>query len=217
MKMATMARRDLATRQAAWAKRLASALASAGVTPNAVSVASVGFAAVVGAAFALSARADAPSRAALLLTAAAAIQLRLLCNLLDGMLALEEGLHTPAGALFNEIPDRVADAIILVAAGSAVTMPGGAALGWLAASVALFTAYVRQLGGALTGVQHFTGPMAKPHRMFVLTLAALGGAVEAMAGARGLAIAIALAVIVAGGAVTAGRRIARIAADLEKQ
>jgi phosphatidylglycerophosphate synthase len=40
---------------------------------------------------------------------AACIQLRLLCNLLDCMVAIEGGKSAPTGALFNEMPDRFAD------------------------------------------------------------------------------------------------------------
>ena len=44
-------RRVLATRHAGWAKALARALGRAGVRPNAVSTASVGFALIAGVAF----------------------------------------------------------------------------------------------------------------------------------------------------------------------
>jgi len=39
------------------------------------------------------------------------------CNLLDGMVAIEGGLKTPAGELFNDVPDRISDPLILVGAG----------------------------------------------------------------------------------------------------
>jgi phosphatidylglycerophosphate synthase len=215
--MTTIARRELATRHAVWARRLAAALAAAGATPNTVSLASVVCAAGTATAFALAPRVDAPQRALLLLLAAAGIQLRLLCNLLDGMLAVEEGLQTQAGALFNEIPDRIADVVILAAAGCASPAPAGVALGWIAALAAMFTAYVRQLGGSLTGSEHFIGPMAKQHRMFVLTLASLAGAVQTIAGGWPSAVAGGLALITAGSLVTAARRIGRIARDLEER
>lgn len=44
--------------------------------------------------------------------AAVFIQCRLLCNLFDGMVAVEGGKSTPSGELFNDIPDRVADPLI---------------------------------------------------------------------------------------------------------
>jgi len=214
--MTTIARRELATRQTAWANRLAAALAQAGVRPNTVSLASIVWAAAAAAAFLSMPGAAAPERAALAIAAAAAIQLRLLCNMLDGMLAVEEGLHTKTGALYNEIPDRVADVMILAGAGySIAAVPGGVAIGWLAAVAALFTAYVRQLGGALTGTEHFIGPMAKPHRMFALTVASVLSAAEAMLGLPLRAMPAALVVITAGSAATAWRRLSHITADLE--
>jgi phosphatidylglycerophosphate synthase len=213
--MTMQARRELASRQRPWAKSLASALAAAGLAPNAVSIASTGFAGI--AAFALwsSGQPGTLARTGFLLIAAASIQLRLLCNLLDGMLAVEEGLQTRTGALYNEVPDRVSDVLILAAAGYSIAGPGGIALGWAAAVAALFTAYVRLLGGALTGTQHFTGPMAKPQRMFVLTVACVLSAAEATAGRVPRLMMAALIVIVLGSAATAWRRVVRIAGELE--
>ena len=148
--------------------------------------------------------------------AAAAIQLRLLCNLLDGMLAVEERLATPLGELYNEIPDRIADVVILVGAGAAVRdVTGGLELGCAAAIAAVLTAYVRALGGSLGLTQSFAGPMAKQHRMFVLTIACIGAAVESAFGLGSRAILVALAIIAAGSIVTAGRRIGSIARELE--
>jgi drug/metabolite transporter (DMT)-like permease len=84
-----------------------------------------------------------------------------------------------------------------------------------AAVLALFTAYVRLLGGALGVTQHFIGPMAKQHRMFTLTVFTLLAGVEAFGGTPPHAMRIGLSVIVAGSIVTAFRRTSRIAAELE--
>src|SRR5262249_59109954 len=100
---------------------------------------------------------------------------------------------------------------ILVGAGAAVRdLPGGLALGCAAAIAALFTAYLRVLGGSLGVTQPFTGPMAKQHRMFVLTVAALCGAAEAALGLPLRAMLAGLAVIVIGAIATAGPRVAPI-------
>ncbi len=204
-------RRVLATRNASWARALARRLAAWGVRPNAVSIAGVGFAFVCGGAFILSSRVSGGGRAAVLLAAAACIQLRLVCNLLDGMLAVEEGLKGKAGEIFNDLPDRVADVLILVAAGyAAPPATRGAVLGWAAAVAAVFTAYVRVLAGSLGLRQHFIGPMAKQHRMFTLTVATLAAAAQALAGQSSTAIAAGLALIVAGSVVTAIRRTRRM-------
>jgi phosphatidylglycerophosphate synthase len=204
-------RRALAARNAAWARTLASGLAARGVRPNAVSVAGVGFALAAAGAFGLSSGAAREGRAALLLAAAACIQLRLLCNLLDGMLALEEGLKSPTGEIFNDLPDRVADVLIFVGAGyGARSFAYGPTLGWAAAVAALLTAYVRVLGGSLGLAQPFIGPMAKQHRMFALTMITLAAAGEVQAGAPARATPAGLAVITAGSLLTATRRTRRI-------
>ena len=67
-----------------------------------------------------------------------------------------------------------------------------AALGWSAAVAAVFTAYIRVLGGSLGAVQHFIGPMAKQHRMFTLTVGTLLAAVEVSAGMPPRALRVAL-------------------------
>ena len=103
------------------------------------------------------------------------MQLRLLCNMLDGMVAIEGGRQTATGVLYNEIPDRVADSLLIVALGYAA---GAGWLGWLGALAAAVTAYIRVLGGTCGLAQDFRGPLAKPHRMFVMTVGCLLGAIE---------------------------------------
>jgi phosphatidylglycerophosphate synthase len=87
------------------------------------------------------------------------------------MVALESGKASPVGELYNEVPDRVSDAAICIGAGYAVS--GLPELGYLAACVALFVAYVRAEGKVAGAPQDFCGPMAKQQRMFVLTVVAL--------------------------------------------
>lgn len=209
-------RRKLATRNARWAAALARSLGRAGVRPNAVSIAGVVFAVAAGLALAMTPTVQSGTRVALLLAAAACIQLRLLCNLLDGMLAVEEGFKSKTGDLFNDLPDRLADVVILVGAGYAVRgLSYGVPLGWAAAVLAVFTAYVRVLAGSLRQTQRFIGPMAKQHRMFTLTLATLLATAEVLADMPPRAVCFGLVVIVAGSVVTAIRRIARLASELE--
>jgi phosphatidylglycerophosphate synthase len=188
-----------------------------GVKPNTVSMAGIVWAMVAAMAFVAAPGATAGVGTALLLTAAACIQLRLLCNLLDGMLAVEEGLGDKLGPIYNEIPDRVADVIILAGAGCAIPHAYGAVFGWVAATFALGTAYVRVLAGSLGLKQHFIGPMAKQHRMFTLTLATLAAAAETAFSQPPRAMLIGLGIIVAGSLVTAGRRISRMASELSSR
>ena len=207
----TAPRRQLATRRSGWAVALARWLARRGLRPNTVSILGIVFAAASGLAFAISPTVDGVARAAVLIAAAAGIQLRLLCNLLDGMLAVEEGLKSKTGDIFNEVPDRLADIFILVGAGySARDLPYGVTLGWAAALAAVLTAYLRVFAGSIGATQHFIGPMAKQHRMFTLTLATLLAAAEALLDMPSRAIPAGLAVVVAGSAATAIRRTRRI-------
>ena len=210
-------RRELKTRKRSWPRALARGLARAGATPNAISVLSIVFAAGGAGAFCMAG--SSPRAGLWLVLAAAAIQLRLLCNMLDGLLAIEGGMKSKTGDLYNEVPDRVADALLLLSAGVAVAQYSWLVSGlWLGASatiLALLTAYVRLLGGSLGLKQDFTGPMAKQHRMFVLTLGSLVAAIDFWLYGRTSALWIALAVIALGSALTCVRRLSRIARQLE--
>ncbi|MEM8551763.1 MAG: CDP-alcohol phosphatidyltransferase family protein, partial [Pseudomonadota bacterium] len=189
-----------------------------GVSANAISVSSAVFA--VAAAAALMA---APSVGAPLYTAAALfIPLRLLANLFDGMVAVEEGRATPTGPLFNEVPDRIADVVILAAAGasagyaaeSGVIADWGATLGWIAAVCALLTAYVRELGRALGQPADFSGPFAKQQRMWVIFVGASLAGGEAAWDGGGEVLFAAVAIVAAGTLLTVLRRLSRLAAAL---
>jgi len=176
-------------------------MAEAGITPNSISVASVVFAAL-GAVCLLVSPVGWGA-----IACAVGIQLRLLCNLIDGMVAVEGGRKTPTGALYNEVPDRVADSVLLVSLGYAV---GVLWLGWLAALAAACTAYVRVLDGSLGLVQSFRGPMAKQHRMALMTGACL---LSPLFGTTGL-LYLALILMALGALITCGTRLKGIAAQL---
>ncbi|HEY4357763.1 MAG TPA: CDP-alcohol phosphatidyltransferase family protein [Acidobacteriaceae bacterium] len=213
--METTARRPIRTRDKAWVQWLAAALANAGVTPNFISCMSLACSVAASVCLAFAGRyLQNGLRVFLLLAAAAGIQLRLLCNLLDGLVAVEGGKRTPTGELFNEVPDRLADSALLIAAGYAAAA-WARDPGWLAALLAVMTAYVRVLGGALGLKQRFSGPMAKQQRMALLTAACLGACFEPLLGTHGVVIGCALAVIVLGSAVTVLRRLAAIARELQ--
>lgn len=196
-------RRPLRSRDTRWARSAAAWLARSGATPNAISQAAVVFSAIAGAAFWLSGSADGLARVLLLGLAALGCQMRLLCNLFDGMVAVEGGRSGPDGPFWNEAPDRASDMLILVGAGLGAAAP---ALGWAAAALAVLTAYVRELGRAEGAPPDYRGPMAKQHRMAVMTGAAL-----VLILLPGLPIlAWALWAIIAGAVVTAGLRSYRL-------
>lgn len=212
-------RRPLKTRSARWAGSLATALGKARVSPDTISFTSVAFAMLGAAALGVSGSVDGGGRIAWLLLAAVCIQLRLLANMLDGMVAVEHGRGGPAGPIWNELPDRIADGLFLVAAGygAAAGFDHGAWLGWAATVLAVLTAYVRELGRGLGFPADFSGPMAKPHRMFALTVACLISMAEPLWGWRGETMLIALAVIAAGCVVTVWRRTGRLAKGLRER
>lgn len=198
-------RRPLKSRSHPLAQRSAAWLARHGASPNGISMLSIGFAAAGAACLWLAPRTWG------LLACALFIQLRLACNLLDGMVAVEGGHKTPVGALYNEIPDRVADSLLIVALGHAAGQPW---LGWFGALAAALTAYIRTLGGALGQAQDFRGPMAKQQRMAAMTLACLAAAVEAaLAGSR-YSLLLAAWIVAAGSLLTCVNRSRAIAARL---
>jgi phosphatidylglycerophosphate synthase len=219
-------RRQLKSRDTAWARTLARKACASGVTPNGISILSVVFAALAMACFLIAP--ELHSRigvTTVLLGAAACIQCRLLCNLLDGMVAVEGGKASITGPIYNEAPDRLADVLILVGAGYSTTVAPGVIklfdilpLGWSCAVLAVGTAYLRLLQGTLTGQQSFTGPMAKQHRMAVLTLGCLLAIGETWIGVHEIhSLKLALIVIFFGAIVTCWRRLALIVQQLKAQ
>lgn len=213
-------RRPIAARQWRLSQRIADALARGGASPNGISVAGAMFGVIGG--VALAATAHWPEGTWILwLTAAAMMQLRLQCNLYDGMVAIATGRASPVGELYNDVPDRISDSAFFIGAGYATG--GKVALGYAAALAAMFTAYVRALGKAGGAKQEFCGPMAKQQRMALLTVTSVYCALAPKSwqplwgenAAFGMP-AIVLAVIVAGSLLTAARRLWRIAQQLRE-
>jgi phosphatidylglycerophosphate synthase len=206
----TPERRPLKSRGTRWAARLTDALAERRVPPNLISQASVGFAALAFLCFWGAGLAP----ALFLILGAVCVQMRLLCNLLDGLVAVEGGMGTPDGAFWNEVPDRAADVLILAGFGLAAGWP---ALGLIAGALAVATAYLREFGRAEGLGSDYSGPMAKPHRMAAVTVGALAGAVEAVAFGSTHVLVVALTIVVAGTAFTLWRRSARILHGLSQR
>ena len=216
-KPSTITRRPLKSRDTGWARAIASRLARAGVRPNAISVVGAVFAGLSGVSVWFAGHGVCDGRwSILLLSASCGMQLRLLCNLFDGMVAIEGGFKTAAGEIFNELPDRFSDAFIFI--GAAYAVPGFGwtrELGWTAAVLAVITAYVRALGASMGAGQHFIGPMAKPQRMAVMTAACAIGALAPLRPWLATIIPMALAIVVAGCLVTIIRRCQRIARQMK--
>jgi phosphatidylglycerophosphate synthase len=212
-------RRPISQRERGWAKAVTRALAKSAITPNQISFSSMTFAGLAGACFYASALVANPiDRVLFLVGAALFCQLRLLANMFDGMVAVEAGKGGPDGPVWNELPDRFADIFILIGAGYAVAALGlaDASLGWAAAVAAVMTAYVREVARGAGAPADFSGPMAKPHRMFVMTMAALIATLEPLWNWRGEALHLALWIVAVGAAATTLNRARRALAFLNK-
>src|SRR5213596_3447397 len=165
-------RRPIATRNRKWAQAATAWLAARNVSPNAISIAGMWACIVAGIALGLTSISD---YRILWLVDALGAQLRLTANMLDGMVALASRRASRVGELYNEIPDRVSDAAVFIGAGFA--WGGNVTLGYVATILAIFTAYVRAAGKIAGAPNEFCGPMAKQHRMLIITLICLYSAV----------------------------------------
>lgn len=203
----TKNRRPIKSRSNGFIVALSSYISTTRVTPNQISCASAVFS-VIGSVAILAL--DNPLAMVL---AMVCIQLRLLCNVIDGLVAVEGGKRSIVGPIFNEFPDRIADSVLLIAAGYACGIPS---LGWAAALFAALTAYVRVFGGSLGQPQRFIGPMAKQHRMALLTLACVITIAEHFLHFRHISMPMLLGIITAGSVITCVTRTAAVVRDIHQ-
>ncbi len=151
--------------------KLASALANRRVSPNAISISSILIAFIGACLMIASVHIEQPFLISVcLVLAAVMVQLRLICNLLDGMVAERSNSNSPIGRIYNEAPDRISDILLLLGFGCLANTHLTFAFGAIAACMAVLTAYVRMLAHEVATPQPFLGPMAKPQRMAILTL-----------------------------------------------
>ena len=212
------ARRPLKSRSANWPRQLAFALVRRGFTPNQISVTSLIFSLVGSVCLVLAPSQSRTTASLLFIATTICIQLRLVCNLLDGLMAVEGGKKTKAGEIFNEFPDRIADVVLFVCAGYSIYfLPYAIQLGWACAVAAVLTAYVRVFGGAMGLPQDFCGPMAKQQRMAVLTGACILSAIEQLLAWPPRIMFLALCIVLIGSLITAIRRTLRIARLLNQR
>lgn len=213
--MQTVDRRPIAARGHPISQAVAAWLAARDVSANAISVFGLFCGVLAGLGLSGTRWVDGAVGVTFWLAGAVLIQLRLAANMLDGMVALARGVPSPVGELYNEIPDRVSDTAVLIGVGVA---GGDWGLGVTAALAAMATAYVRSAGKAAGAPNDFSGPMAKPHRMFLMTVLAVWMAVTPRAWQPvlgGLELpSLALLVVILGCAATAIRRLRRIARSL---
>jgi phosphatidylglycerophosphate synthase len=205
-------RRPLRARDAGFWIPTAHFLVRRGFTPNAVSIIGLGAGIIAGLLFASTSFFEPGIHQRMIwLLAVAAVLFRGACNILDGVMAVETGMSTPAGILWNEVPDRISDGAALIGAG--YTFGGVPVLGWGAALVAVLVSYIRVQCRVAGLAMDFSGPMAKPMRMLVLCGAAVWTAVVPQSwypgwgpdGEWGVMVP-ALMLIIAGGVITIIRR-----------
>ena len=210
-------RRPIATRDRKWAQDTTAWLASRNISPDAISIAGMCACIIGGVAVGLTSIGD---YRILWLIGALGAQLRLTANMLDGMVAIASSRTSKAGELYNEVPDRISDAAVFIGAGFA--WGGNLTLGYVATILAIFTAYVRAAGKIAGAPNEFCGPMAKQHRMLVITLICVYAAITPRSWQMitfnnsqiGL-MTLGLVVIVTGCVITVIRRVGRIAHALK--
>ena len=219
--MSDSSRRPLKSRGSWWAARCSKWLLQLGAKPNQVSLASMLFAGLSAVAMLkASSTGCLGSKSWLILLAVFCIQARLLCNLLDGMLAVEGRLKSAVGEIYNDLPDRISDIFIILGLGySAHTSyyVSPEVLGWIAALSAVLTAYVRVLGVSAGTSHYFTGPMAKPHRMALLSAACLCWILENYVWGTDRVLFLTLLILIIGCAITMVRRMRMISSQLNNQ
>lgn len=208
-------RRPIKARQFALSQAVAHWLAARGVSPNGISIFGLFCALAAGLLLGLT-----DGTIATWLLAALCVEIRLLCNMFDGMVAIERGIASKMGEIYNEVPDRLADIAVMVGLGYA---PGGTPwLGYVAALAAVFTAYIRVFGVSLGAPADFSGTMAKQFRMHTVAIAAalcagallVGLSYQSVIGPLGVPT-IALIVIAVGATGTSLRRLGHLAARLK--
>lgn len=207
-------RRPIRSRDTAWAQAATKMLVRMQVSPNAISLAGMFAAIIAGVALYFTGQLEELGQRSCWLAAGLLCQIRLLCNLLDGMVAVSRNIASRKGELFNEVPDRISDAAVFSGLGYAAG--SDIALGYVAAVAAVFVAYVRVLARSIGAPNDFCGPLAKQQRMALVTLLAAYLALVPVTWHWSWGEAkLILLVVIAGCVVTALRRLRRAAIFLE--
>lgn len=211
-------RRDVASRGKQIFHLLSKKLIQLGLTPNMVSVASTLFALL--AAFGLYMAGNNNVLLGFIL-ALVGIQMRLVCNLIDGLMAVEGGLSSPAGELYNDVPDRFSDWFIILSLGFVAIKQYDHAwiICWTASIFAILTAYIRVLGASMGAGHNFNGPMAKQHRMAVINIGILLSLLEFyfLNEYFGISVLFVALVVAIGSLTTCFKRLVWIARQLNKK
>jgi phosphatidylglycerophosphate synthase len=186
-------RRPIKSRNTKWAQEFTHYLVKINASPNKISLYSILFS-LIGA-YAI---VQEPKNSGIWFFSLC-ILLRLLCNLFDGMVAIEMNRPNPLGRIYNEFPDRITDTVFIIATGVACNQ---LILSVFGAMFALTTAYIRVFGGSLGFEQDFRGPQSKSQRMGVLIACSLIAQVELWTMGTLHALTIGLVIITVGSFLT---------------
>lgn len=137
--------------------------------------------------------------------------LRIFCIQLDKILKHPSRDRQAEEVFFEELPERVSDAVTLIGLGFAIN--SNSWLGLAAALGAIFSAYVRSFGVSRGAGNHATstGPMTRTHRLLLVTVTATLMAIGVAA--RGLPFTVpqaALCLIIIGCVATIFIRLVKI-------
>ena len=203
-------RRPIQSRNTRWAEISTQLLVNLGISPNMISLFGMLAAMAAGLAFYYTGITTGLGPRILWFCGGILCQIRLLANLFDGMVAIKRNIASPLGELYNEVPDRVSDAAVLIGVG--YSAGGDIAAGYIAALISVFVAYVRAMARSAGVPNDFCGPMAKPQRMAIVTMVAMYMAFSPNSWRLALGEPkVALLLVIVGGAVTALRRLIRAA------
>ena len=197
---------DLKPRFQALLRPLADALARAGVSANGVTLAALGLSLAHGAWLALLPQSRWP-----FLLLPVTLFVRMALNALDGMMAREHGMASPAGAVLNELGDVVSDAALYLP--FALVADVNAALVVLVVILAIIGEMAGALGPLLGGPRRYDGPLGKSDRAFAFGLLAV---LIGIGLAPGSWTTLYLAVLLALGALTIVNRARSIVASAKR-
>jgi len=208
-------RRPIKSRNTRWAEVATQFFVNLNVSPNAISIIGMLAAVTAGSLLYSTQLATGATQRALWLIAGLLCQVRLLCNLFDGMVAIKRGIASPKGELYNEVPDRISDVAVFIGLGYAIG--SDITLGYVAALMSVFVAYVRAVIKATGAPNDYAGPMAKPQRMAVATLLAIYMTISPFSWRLSWGEPkLILLIVIVGTSLTAFRRLRRAVIYLER-
>jgi len=157
---------DLKPKFQALLRPLADALARAGVSANGVTLAALALSLAHGAWLALLPQSRWP-----FLLLPVTLFVRMALNALDGMMAREHGMASPAGAVLNELGDVISDTALYLP--FALVAGVNPALVVLVVILAIIGEMAGALGPLLGAPRRYDGPLGKSDRAFAFGLLAV--------------------------------------------